>query len=165
VDHLIALGRQRIGMITSPPTLRAAADRVEGYRQALRVHGRPVDETLIVEGGYGECFGYERMQSLLARGVDAAFVSSDIMALGALRAVLHAGLRVPEDVAIVGFDDVPAAATADPPLTTVHQDIEQFGGQAVQALISILAGEITPPYQQTLPTRLVIRDSCGANLR
>lgn len=161
VEHLIQLGRQRIGMITGPVTLRAARDRIQGYYQAMADYERTVDPAQVIEGGYGEQFGYERMRELLARGVDAAFVSSDIMAIGALRAVKDAGLRVPDDVAIVGFDDIPAAATSNPALTTIDQGIPEFGVLATQALIGILEGTVQEPFHQIVPTRLVVRSTCG----
>ncbi len=162
VSHLITLGWDRIGIITGPTTLRVTHDRVRGYEMAMRDHDRPVDRSLVVEGGYGESHGYRQMTHLLEMGVDAVFVSSDVMALGALRAAQDAGRRVPDDLGIVGFDDLPIAQTSNPPLTTVRQPIVHFGVLAAQALIGILEDELPQPYQKIIPTELVVRKTCGA---
>jgi LacI family transcriptional regulator len=104
------------------------------------------------------------MQRLLPQGLDAVFVTSDTMALGALRALREAGKHVPDDIAMVGFDDMPQAATADPPLTTIRQPIQRTGALAVEMLIDILENGADPPRRIILPTELVIRDSCGSQL-
>ena len=104
------------------------------------------------------------MQRLLPHEPDAVFVASDTMALGALRALREAGKRVPDEVAVVGFDDTPQAATADPSLTTVRQPIQRTGALAVEMLIDILENGADPPRRIILPTELVIRDSCGSRL-
>jgi LacI family transcriptional regulator len=104
------------------------------------------------------------MQRLLPHEPDAVFVASDTMALGALRALRNAGKRVPEEVAVVGFDDMPQAATANPSLTTVRQPIQRAGALAVEMLIDILQNGVDPPRRIILPTELVIRDSCGSQL-
>jgi DNA-binding LacI/PurR family transcriptional regulator len=102
------------------------------------------------------------MQALLARGgtVDAVFAASDLIAIGAMRACIDAGLRVPEDVAIVGFDDIPAAAFINPGLTTVSQDVGRAGLALVETLLAQIRNE--PTNSRSLPTRLVIRKSCGS---
>jgi DNA-binding LacI/PurR family transcriptional regulator len=104
------------------------------------------------------------MQRLLRHEPDAVVVASDSMALGVLRALRKAGKHVPEEVAVVGFDDLPQAATADPPLTTVRQPIQRAGVLAVEMLIDILENGIVPARRIILPTELVIRASCGSRL-
>jgi LacI family transcriptional regulator len=164
VTHLVRLGRRRIGLITGPSGSLAAEDRKRGYLNALLERRVPVDEDLIIHGDFTENSSYEAMQRLLPHEPDAVFVASDSMALGALRALRNAGKRVPEEVAVVGFDDMPQAATANPPLTTVRQPIQRAGALAVEMLIDILENGVDPPRRIILPTELVIRDSCGSQL-
>jgi LacI family transcriptional regulator len=121
-----------------------------------------VDEALITEGDFTEASGYRAMQRLLPCRPDAVFAASDTMAMGALRALRHAGLAVPGDIAIVGFDDLPGSAIADPPLTTVCQPILRVGVQAVESLIELLTHGPQPPRQLIMSTQLIIRQSCGA---
>lgn len=155
--HLIAVGWTRIGLITGPLNMGSAISRANGYRRALLTTGVPLDENLIVEGAYTEQSGYDAMQTLLDQRVDAVFCSSDMMAFGALRAIADRGLQVPCDIGIAGFDDLPASASTNPPLTTVHQPIGGIGSQATQMLIDLLTGRAEPPYQRILPSHLVIR--------
>jgi len=164
VTHLIRLGRRRIGLISGPSVSLAAEDRKRGYLKALLERRVPVDEGLMVRGDFTETSSYEAMQRLLRREPDAVFVASDSMAMGALRALREAGKRVPDDVAVVGFDDLPQAATADPPLTTVRQPIQRAGALAVEMLIDILENGAEPARRIILPTQLVIRASCGSRL-
>ena len=162
VDHLIRLGRKRIATITGPLNSRAAWHRKEGYLNALRDHGYLMDESLIATGNFSQTSGYECMKTLLSFSPDAVFIASDMMALGALRALRDARVSVPGDVALVGYDDLPPATLAEPPLTTVHQPIKQTGIRAVRTLIDILENGLEPVRRVTLATDLVIRSSCGA---
>jgi LacI family transcriptional regulator len=162
VSHLLRLGYRRVATIAGPPDNTAAQDRKQGYLNALRDRGRPVDEALIVSGDFTQASGYRAMQRLLPHKPEALFVASDTMAMGALRAIRGAGLAVPGDIALVGFDDLPQSATADPPLTTVRQPIRRVGALAVKTLIDILQNGLELPQRLILPTELVIRDSCGA---
>ena len=164
VTHLVRLGRRRIALITGPSGSLAAEDRKRGYLKALIERRLPVDEGLIIHGDFTENSSHEAMQRLLAREPDAVFVASDSMALGALRALRQAGKRVPDEVAVVGFDDMPQAATADPPLTTIRQPIQRAGVLAVDMLIDILGNGAEPARRIILPTELVIRASCGSRL-
>lgn len=164
VLHLLRLGRKRIGTIAGPHDMIAGADRQDGYIAALRDRGQLVDSELIVEGDFTEAGGYSAMQRLLARRPDAVFAASDTMAVGALRALREASLRVPEDVAIVGFDDMSFAAHTDPPLTTVRQPIQRSGELATETLIDLIQHPHSAPYRIILPTQLVVRVSCGATL-
>jgi LacI family transcriptional regulator len=163
VSHLVRLGYSRIATIGGPPDSAAGADRKRGYLNALRDRGRPIDEALVASGDYSEASGFDAMQRLLPHNPDGVFVASDTMALGALRALHEAGVRVPDEVALVGFDDMPYAATATPPLTTIRQPIGRAGAMAVEILFDILRNGSTPACRTVLPTELVIRDSCGAS--
>jgi LacI family transcriptional regulator len=132
---------------------------------ALRDRGLVSDPLLIVEGDFTEAGGYRAMQQLLACQPDAIFAGSDIMAIGAMRALREAGLRVPEDVAVVGFDDVPQAARVEPPLTTVRQPIHRLGATTVDSLLDLISYPDSTPRRIVLPTELVVRASCGSALR
>ncbi|MFN2299607.1 MAG: LacI family DNA-binding transcriptional regulator [Anaerolineales bacterium] len=161
VVHLLRLGRQRIATITGPSKMIAGIDRLEGYKRAFTERGLRPEPALIVEGDFTESGGYNSMMRLIPQNPDAVFVASDGMAMGALRALNETGRRVPEDVAVVGFDDIPAASHMDPPLTTVRQDIPRLGQLAAETLIQILAEGMMPPHRLVLPTELVIRSSSG----
>ncbi|MCS7178173.1 MAG: LacI family DNA-binding transcriptional regulator [Anaerolineae bacterium] len=166
VEHLLRLGHERIATITGPLNMFAAQDRLEGYRQALTARGIPIDEHLIVEGDFTEQGGQAAMKRLLPYRPTAVFAASDMMAIGALKALREDGLRVPEDIALVGFDDVPLASMVDPALTTVRQPIEQLGSMAVELLISLLENpQRETVHRVVLPTELVIRASCGVRVR
>jgi LacI family transcriptional regulator len=162
VSHLVRRGRHRIALITGPSGRLAAEDRKQGYVAALQERQRPIDPALIAHGDFAESSGFEAMQRLLPHQPDAVFVASDSMAMGALRALRQAGRQVPDDVAVVGFDDMPLAATAEPALTTVRQPIRRAGALAVETLIGILENGVQPPRRIILPTELVIRASCGS---
>ncbi len=162
VEHLIRLGCQRIGTIAGPLNTGAARVRLAGYRDAFANAGIDVDETLVVSSDFSDISGYSAMQRLIERGVDAVFCASDMIADGALRAASDAGLNVPGDVALVGFDDMPFAARTNPPLTTVHQPLEELGQNAALLLISLVEGEPLTADQIVLTAHLIIRNSCGA---
>ena len=165
VAHLLRLGYQRVATVTGPQNMIAGVDRREGYLAALKDRGLTPNPNLMAEGDFSEAGGYAAMQRLLAHQPDAVFAASDIMAVGALRALREAGLRVPDDVALVGYDDMPFAARADPPLTTVRQPIHRTGALAAETLIDLIENPGASPRRIVLPTELVIRESCGANLR
>ena len=165
VAHLLRLGRSRVATITGPQNMIAGADRLAGYSAALHDRGLAVDLELIIEGDFTEAGGYSVMQRLLPRQPDAVFVASDIMAIGALRAIRDAGLRVPEDIALAGFDDMPFAERSEPPLTTVRQPIVRMGGTAVEMLIDLIEHPDSVPHRIILPTELVMRKSCGSDLQ
>ncbi len=173
VEHLIRLGHTRIGTITGPPTMTSGADRLLGYRQALEAHRIAVEEALIAEGDYTEASGALGMKHLLPASPTAVFVASDVMAIGALKTLREAGRRVPQDVALVGFDDVSIATAVEPALTTVRQPISRLGSLAADLLLDLLEqsaaaeGPSAPgvagrAHRIVLPTELVVRGSCGA---
>jgi len=169
VGYLLRLGYRRIAAITGPRNMIAGHDRLAGYHDALRMRGLTPDPALIVEGDFLEEGGYVAMHKLLARArqtdgaaaPDAVFVASDAMALGVLRALREAGLRVPDQMALASYDDMPFAAHATPPLTTVRQPIGRAGTVAAETLFDIIENPGLPPRRIVLPTELVIRASCG----
>jgi LacI family transcriptional regulator len=162
VQHLINLGYKRIATITGLKDLTVTTDRLEGYCKGLVQANIPIDQGLIAEGGFSEASGYSAMKSLLPSKPDAVFAQSDIMAVGAMRAALEAGLSIPDDIAFIGFDDVPLGTLTNIQLTTVRQPIMEFGVKAVELLIDLVEYGCTPARQIILDTQLVIRDSCGA---
>lgn len=166
VEHLLRLGHRRIGMITNaPPAYTASRQRLEGYRQALETAGIPYDEELVRYGNFDEESGRQAMEALLSLGErpTAVFIASDMVAIGALRALREHGLRVPEDMAIVGFDDIATARYLTPALTTVHVPAFGLGWSAAELLIRIIEGDLPNETQVRLETQLVIRESCGTN--
>jgi LacI family transcriptional regulator len=162
IEHLIHLGRRCIATITGALDNPDATDRLLGYKQALEAHGLPVQPELIAEGTFTWQAGYDGMKQLLPYKPDAVFAGSDMVAVGALQALREAGLRVPEDVAIVGFDDLPTALDTRPQLTTIRQPIYDKGIRAAEILLDLIEGRITEPQHVLLETELVVRDSCGA---
>jgi LacI family transcriptional regulator len=164
VEHLIRLGHRRIATITGRLDTTHGQDRLEGYRQAMQAHGIPVEEGLITEGDFTESSGMVGMQRLLPASPSAVFVASDMMAIGALKALRQAGREVPQDIALVSFDDIPVASAIEPGLTTVRQPIERMGSMAVEVLLSLVEGspEEALVHRIVLPTELVIRNSCGS---
>lgn len=160
VEHLLALGHRRIACITNAPLVYTAAqERLAGYREALLAANIECDPILITEADFDAPSGHLAMARLLARTTfDAAFVASDVVALGAIGALRAAGLRVPDDISIVGFDDIPLAAFFDPPLTTVRLPAFELGQAAGRALVERLADRATP-HRTLLPTELIVRGS------
>ncbi|WP_181874412.1 LacI family DNA-binding transcriptional regulator [Marinitenerispora sediminis] len=159
--HLVASGRRRVGTVAGPQDMVAGVDRLRGYRDALRDAGHRLDPELVAVGDFSYESGAEAMGRLLraAPDVDAVFVASDPMALAALRVLRAAGRRVPDDVAVVGYDDSTLALHADPPLTTVHQPTEQMGREMTRLLTDALAAGTEPSENVVLDAHLVIRES------
>ncbi|GAA4726949.1 LacI family DNA-binding transcriptional regulator [Phytohabitans rumicis] len=157
VRYLLDQGRQRIATIAGPPDMVAGIDRLAGYRDALKGSRR---RSIVAVGDFTRESGAVAMRQLLDDdpALDAVFVASDLMAHGALRTLREAGRRVPDDVAVIGFDDVEIARYTDPPLTTVRQPIIDIGREMVRQLLRIADGD---PVEESLilPTDLVIRDS------
>jgi LacI family transcriptional regulator len=166
VSHLIGLGHRRIGLITNAPlSYTSSQDRQAGYRQALQEAELPFDDELV---RYGEFFpesGRRAMESLLALlpPPSAVFVASDVVALGAMAAVRERGMRIPQDVALVGFDDIFLAAYVSPPLTTVRLPAYGLGWAAGDMLIQLIGEDEPVEMQMLLESELVIRQSCGGN--
>ena len=157
---LIQRGCRRVATIAGPQDMAPGQDRLAGYRDALRDEGIRATRKLIADGDFTVTGGAQAMRRLL-RGnpdIDGLFAASDLMAIGAIQALESLGRRVPEDVAVIGFDDVAAALIADPPLTTVRQPIEVMGRQMARTLLDRIDGR---PVRQgiILPTELVRRGS------
>jgi LacI family transcriptional regulator len=158
VSYLARLGRKKIATITGVQDMMVSSDRIEGYKQALAKAGLAVNESLIVDGGFTEEGGYAAMAKLLPHQPDAIFAASDAMAVGAIRCLKEHGKRVPEDVAVVGFDDASFAAAYQPALSTVHQPTEQLGTHAVDILVDLIEDN-SNPIVKMLPSELIIRES------
>ncbi len=163
VEHLLDLGHLRIGCITNAPLgYTAAAERLAGYRAALRGAGLEPDDRAVAEGNFDPASGATAMERLLEAEPEltAVFVASDVVALGAIAAARARGRRIPEDLSIVGFDDIPLAAHFDPPLTTIRVPAHDLGLTVGRALIERIAGR--PVADRTLlPIELVVRGSTG----
>jgi LacI family transcriptional regulator len=162
--YLIQLGHTRIAFIKGAPVVRSAEDRFQGYKAALADCGIPVLEELIIEGDFQQQTGYEGVRRLLQNLQPlptAIFASNDLSAFGAIDAARNYGLRIPDDISIIGFDDIPQASSVYPNLTTVRQPLEQMGQVAVKMLLEQIQDQSKPPRRVTLATQLVIRDSCG----
>lgn len=160
-QHLIELGHTRIAHIAGPEREWDAVERQAGYEQALQAAGLPLDPNLIVRGIAGRR-GYQAMKQLLAlpSRPTALFCYNDTTALGAMRSARAAGLRIPEELSVVGFDDIDLAPFFEPPLTTVAQPKRRMGEMAVQMLLELLAGR--PVVDQVLPNELIVRGSTMA---
>lgn len=156
--HLISIGRRRIGHVTGARRTVAAEDRITGYARAMQRAGLPF-EGLVVDGDFNGPSGMLGAAALLDRGADAIFCANDAMARGALEAIHARGLRVPDDVALAGFDDLEFAAQLDPPLTTVRQGVREQGAEAVNCLLQLIGDPDRTPRRVLLPTELVIRQS------
>ena len=162
--HLIEQGRKRIAMLNGPHDFGCNRDRLKGYKSALHEAGLQVDPRRTVDSDFKEEGGASAMATLLAADpqLDAVFAANDVMAFGAMRALRNAGRRVPDDVAVVGFDDIPASAMTHPPLTTVRQPLYEMGRTAASMVMAAVRGEPIAKRIE-LPTSLVIRDSSGAS--
>ena len=166
VDHLIRAGHRVIACLTNAPlAYTAATERLAGYHSALAAAGIEPDPRLVVEGSFDAASGHIAMAALLERVVPTAvFVASDVVAFGVLRALRDARLRVPEDISVVGFDDIALAEHFDPPLTTVRLPAHALGAAAGRALMDRVAGR--PVERRTLlPTQLIVRDSTATLAR
>lgn len=162
VKHLIELGHTHVAMITNAQlTYTSAQQRRDGYRDACESAGLQLDETDIQEGNYTPASGFQAMEKLLNRfpRPTAVFVASDVVALGAMLAIKRAGLRIPEDIAVAGFDDIPMAEYFDPPLTTVRLPALKLGWTAGERLVQLINKESLDQIGLLLDTELIIRAS------
>ena len=160
-EFLIKIGHQRIGFISGSMDLGAAIDRLDGYRSALRTHHLSQDTELIYGGEFFQPDGYAGAGALLqlTNPPTAIFASNDVMAMGAMDAARSCGLRIPEDISIMGFDDIPQAELVRPALSTVRQPLEQMGRVATQMLLDMLKNPERKIDRIELPTELVVRNS------
>ncbi len=164
--YLCQLGHTRIAFIKGERAVRSAADRLRGYTAALADCNLPIREELMVEGDYQQQTGYETTKRLLQSAdplPTAIIAANDLSAFGAMDAIREFGLRIPDDISIIGFDDVPQASFVYPKLTTVRQPLEQMGRIAVKLLLEQIEDQSRPPQRVALATQLIIRDSCGSN--
>ena len=163
VHHLVELGHERIATITGNMPLIAAVDRLTGYRNAMAEAGLEVPEGYEQEGDFFIESGHKSMEALLALDIPptAVFAGGDTMAIGAMQAIADAGLRVPDDISVIGYDDIDHAAIVRPALTTVSQDYLAIGQAAVRLLTQIMDDEDHEPQPQVLPGRLIVRASTG----
>ena len=159
--HLARLGYRRIGTITAPSNTTAGVDRRAGFLEGLAGAGSTADGRLY-EGDWSEESGRRAMEQMLGSEPDAVFVASDRMAVGALAAMRAAGLRCPDDIALVSFDGLIPPSQTVPQLTSVAQPVTAVGERAAQLLHGIIRGDLQEPEQVVLPTELVVRESCGA---
>ncbi|MFF8641206.1 LacI family DNA-binding transcriptional regulator [Streptomyces sp. NPDC015345] len=159
VRHLLSLGRRTVGMVTGPLDTPGGTERLAGYREVLAEAGVAADDRLVVSGDYSRASGEAGAAELLGRvpDMDALFVASDLMAQGAVAALQRAGRRVPEDIAVGGFDDSSAALGAHPELTTIRQPWDRISSEMVRVLLAQIGGE--DPAAVILPTELVRRGS------
>jgi LacI family transcriptional regulator len=163
VRHLHELGHARIATISGPTDTTPGADRLLGFRQELEELGLPAEARYLLDGDFYAESGYAAMKVLLALTdpPTAVFAAADLMAVGAIRAIQDAGLRCPDDVAVVGFDDIQLASLLLPAVTTIRQDKGLIGSAAAEALVAMIDDPTLRPAPTTLPVELVVRDSCG----
>lgn len=166
VRHLLSLGHRRIAMIAGPPDNHDAAERRRGYHAALLEAGRVPEPATVLAGNFSEASGHRAVAALLRLRPrpTALFAANDSMAIGAISALHERGLVVPDDMAVVGFDDLSVARYTNPPLTTVSVDIAALGQRATQRVLEIVrsGARSGAPVREIVPTQLVVRQSCGA---
>ncbi len=163
-EYLIGLGHRRIGFIAGRPDLESARLREHGYRRALEQAGIPYDPNLVRVGSYTkeatEAPAHELLE--LAEPPTAVFAANDMSAIEIMEVARELGLSIPEDLSVIGFDNIPESALANPPLTTIDQSIQQMGFEAAELLVALIDDPAMEPAHVTLPTNLVVRQSCRA---
>nr|MBC7243957.1 LacI family DNA-binding transcriptional regulator [Chloroflexota bacterium] len=163
-EYLISLGHHRIGCITGPSDTTPSADRVCGYKDALTVAGLPIDEDLIVRGDFRYASGISGAQKLLSleKPPTAIFACNDVMAMAAMAAIREKALAIPDDISVIGFDDIPQASFTFPPLTTIAQPIQDIGRIATDLLIERMSASASCSSRKViLDVKLVVRGSCA----
>lgn len=160
-QYLLDCGHRSIAMITGPLFHKSAKDRMTGYCKALTDHGLAFSPLLVCEGNWSTLSGYTAMKELLDRQISftAIFVQSDAMAIGAYRAILDTGLQIPEDISVIGYDDLPISEYLTPPLTTMRQPVRKIGELGVAMLIRKINGESPKEGSVLLRTQLIERQS------
>ena len=166
VEHLFGLGHREVALLAGPLRHSTAKERERGYHEALRAAGRPLRPDLVHYGDFREGGGYEGMKALMAlpKRPTAVFVTNNLMTLGAFRALHEAGIGIPDELALVGFDDMPWATSLNPPLTAVSQPSQEIGSSAADLLLDRIARPDRAIRHMILETTLVVRASCGAFL-
>ncbi len=167
VAHLLGLGYRRVGVVGGRISQSTGRRRLEGYYDALKAYGLEADPELVAETDFSEAEGFRATRHLLGLGrpPDALFCANNYATFGAFRAAQELGVRIPHDLALVSFDDLPCGAFLDPPLTAVAQPSYELGVQAATLLRERLEDKTLPPRNVELPTQLVVRQSCGSGLR
>lgn len=163
-QHLISLGHKRIGCIAGPSRINPSARRVIGYKQAIQEAGLNVEPEIIVNGDFHPETGWKIGRAMMSQknAPTAIFACNDLMAMGVLRAATELGLRVPHDIALVGYDDIELASYTNPPLTTIKQPKLEMGLAVLNFILRRVQDKQSAPQSALLPVSLVIRDSCGA---
>ena len=163
VGHLATLGKKRIAHIFGSFNIQSAVDRFEGYKEELKEKGLEYNPRLVVKGDYDEKGGFGAMKKILPYKPDAVFAGNDLMASGAIKAICNSGgLKVPEDISVVGMDDLPMAAKMSPVLTTIRYGIYEMAYRASERLMEMASGKITGQLAEIMPVKLIIRETCGA---
>jgi DNA-binding LacI/PurR family transcriptional regulator len=159
--HLTSLGHRRIAMVTGPMEEDCCTDRSTGYMRAMEEAGIPVDLGMVIEGDWSATSGQDALLTLAEQGrlPEAIFAQNDRMALGVLHTARDMGLRVPEQLAVIGVDDMPLSSYFDPPLTTMHQDMPRIGQEATRMLVKSINKSIDQCTQMKLPAQLIMRQS------
>jgi len=162
-EHLIKLGHKRLAHITGPMNVILSRDRLKGYKQAMKTYGLEIDPLLITEGDFYYKTGYDLMLKLMSidNPPTAVFAANDEMAIGAIKAIQSQGLKVPEDIAIVGFDNIEMSVIFSPSLTTIGQPMHKIGEKAMNLLLDLIRGKKLRKNQFVLDDKLIIRESCG----
>lgn len=168
--HLLSLGYSQVGLICGPmedELFHASFGRHKGYRMALEEYNIPFNQSMVQCGDFTFDGGYRAMKQLLeeTHQIRAIFALNDLMAIGAMMAIKEKGLRIPEDIALVGYDDIPEASHISPALTTIQLPKKQLGQKAVEILLNRLQGKQDLSLKNVLPTKLIVRQSCGAFLK
>jgi DNA-binding LacI/PurR family transcriptional regulator len=166
-EHLVALGHERIAHISYAPLVYLPArKRMEGYRSALKMAKLPFDKRLFAEGDFSYESGHAAMKKILASNArpTALFAGNDTIAMGAMATIREAGLSIPDDIAVVGYDDLPAAAFTHPPLTTVRSHAIEQGRRVGEALMALLERQNVGKQLDVVPLELIVRASCGAEM-
>ncbi|MDQ0861896.1 LacI family DNA-binding transcriptional regulator [Bacillus sp. V2I10] len=162
-EHLIKLGHRKIAHVSGSSDVSVSRERVKGYRNALRHYNIPFDKTLMIEGDYSIEWGYSSLKKLMKQEVKptAIFFGNDEMAMGGIKAAQDIGIRVPEDLAVTGFDDIKFSAVFNPALTTIAQPFHEMGRKSMELLLKIINEEPLKNEKFTIESQLMIRDSCG----
>lgn len=163
-EHLISLGHTKIAHITGPMNVILSRDRLRGYRQAMISHDLPVDSAFIQEGDFSLESGYHQMIRLLSleQRPTSVFVFNDEMAIGAIKAAKDSGLKVPEDIAVVGFDNSKMSDIIEPHITTIEQPKYEIGKKAMELLLGLMSGKTLEQKKFVLKDELIVRESCGS---
>ncbi|MFJ5622700.1 LacI family DNA-binding transcriptional regulator [Peribacillus loiseleuriae] len=166
-EHLIKLGHQKIAHVSGSLDVAISRERAQGYRKALHHYNIPVDESFMIEGDYSIGCGYSSVKKLMKQDnkPTAIFFGNDEMAMGGIKAAKEMGIRVPEDLAVIGFDDIKFSAVFDPALTTIAQPFHEMGRKSMELLLKIMNDEPLEHEKYVIESQFIVRESCGANIK